>query len=77
MSEEHKEFLRLVVEELKGIRASIAELKSDVNGIRVAIVEHTRDEEGRFDRVEATLTQHSSRLKDMEASLRFFRSNGS
>lgn len=76
MSDDLKEFLRLAVEELKGLRASINELKSDVGGLRVALVEHTRDEEGRFNRIEASLTQHTSRLKMMETSLRLMRSNG-
>lgn len=74
MSDDHP--LRLVLEELKQQRQGLAEvnttlrgLRSDLQGLQVALVQHAHDESERLGRFEAVLSSHSSRLKTLERSI--------
>jgi hypothetical protein len=70
MSDETKEGFGLILEELREMRSNISDLQNSINGLRVVIVDHTRDEEKRFNHFSEALSNHSQRLKDLESSVR-------
>lgn len=62
-----KEATKLIYEVLLEIRADLKETRADIARLETALVEHADSEGARFDRFEAALAAHGSRLKTIES----------
>jgi len=65
--DESREAAKLMLEALHGIREELRDLRDTMTGLQIVLVEHFDDEQKRFERLEALLSQHSSRIRTLEA----------
>jgi hypothetical protein len=66
---EVKEGFELVVKALGELHQRLTGIESELRGIRVAVVERTKDQDGRIERVEQELASSSRRIAEVEAAV--------